>query len=76
MRHDQLPNNNRPATFVASAWKALCGLTVRPLRTATHPWFWLARSGAFESTAPVLLVLFDGLSGLLVGSGTGVCGHG
>ena len=70
MRHDQLPNNNSPATFMASAWLALCRLP------ATHPWFWLARSGALESTAPVLLVLFDGLSGLLVGTSTGGCGHG
>jgi len=70
MRHDQLPNNNSTATFMASAWLALCGLP------ATHPWFWLARTGALESSAPILLVLLDGLSGLLGGSGTGVCGHG
>ena len=76
MRHDAFSNDNGPTTLMASAWHTLCGLTVRPLRTATHPWFWLARSGALESTAPVLLVLFDGLSGLVGGSGTGVCGHG
>ena len=76
MRHDAFSDHHRSAMFVASAWQTLCGLTVRPLRTATHPWFWLARSGALESTAPVLLVLFDGLSGLVGGSGTGVCGHG
>jgi len=70
MRHDPFSDNNRPATPLASAWQALCGLP------ATHPWFWLARSGALESTTPILLVLFEGLSGLLVGSGTGVCGHG
>ena len=70
MRHDQLPNNYRPATPLASAWQTLCSLP------ATHPWFWLARTGALESSAPVLLVLLDGLSGLLGGSGTGVCGHG
>jgi len=70
MRHDPLPDNNSPATFMASAWLALCSLP------ATHPWFWLARSGALESTAPVLLVLLDGLSGLLGGTGTGGCGHG
>ncbi len=74
MRHDPFSDNNRSATSVASAWQALCGLP------ATHPWFWLARSGALESAAPVLLVLFDGLSGFLGGSGPGifrvVCGHG
>ncbi len=74
MRHDQLPNNYRPATPLASAWQTLCSLP------ATHPWFWLARSGALETAAPVLLVLFDGLSGFLGGSGPGifrvVCGHG
>jgi len=70
MRHDVIPDNNRPATHLASAWHALCGLPT------THSWFWLAQSGALESTAPVLLVLFDGLSGLLGGTGTGVCGHG
>ena len=76
MRHDPLSDNNSPATLaplataVASAWRALCGLS------ATHSWFWLARTGAFEPAAPVLLVLFDGLSGLLGGASTGVCGHG
>ena len=70
MTNDVIPDNNRPATALASAWNALCGLP------ATHPWFWLARTGALESSAPVLLVLFDGLSGLLVGTSTGACGHG
>jgi len=70
MRHDAFSDHHRSATHLASAWQALCGLP------ATHPWFWLARSGALESTAPVLLVLLDGLSGILGGSGTGVCGHG
>lgn len=70
MTDDAFSNDNVPATHLASAWHALCGLP------ATHPWFWLARSGAFEPAAPVLLVLFDGLSGFLGGSSTGVCGHG
>ena len=74
MRHDPFSDNNRSATSVASAWQALCGLP------ATHPWFWLARSGALESTTPILLVLFEGLSGLLAGTSPdifkGVCGHG
>ena len=70
MTNDAFSNDNRPTTHLASAWRTLCSLP------ATHPWFWLARSGALESTAPVLLVLLDGLSGFLGGTGTGVCGHG
>ena len=70
MTNDAFSNDNGTTTHLASAWQALCGLP------ATHPWLWLARSGALESTAPVLLVLFDGLSGVLGGTGTGVCGHG
>ena len=76
MTNDVIPDNNRPATALASAWRALCGLP------ATHPWFWLERSAPF-ATAPsaemlplLALVLFDSLSGLLGGTGTGVCGHG
>jgi len=70
MRHDQLPNNNSPATFMASAWLALCGLP------ATHPWFWLARSPSAETLPLLFLVLLDSLSGFLGGASTGVCGHG
>ena len=76
MTNDQLPDNNRPATHLASAWHALCGLPT------THSWFWLARSAPF-ATAPsaemlplLFMVLLDGLSGLLGGTGTGGCGHG
>ena len=76
MTHDVIPDNNGPATLapfataLASAWNALCGLP------ATHPWFWLARSSSPETLPLLALVLFDGLSGLLGGSGTGVCDHG
>jgi len=65
-----IPNNNRPATFMASAWLALCSLP------ATHPWFWLARSPSAETLPLVALVLFDGLSGILGGTSTGACMHG
>jgi hypothetical protein len=55
---------------VASAWNALCCLL------ATHPWLWLARSGAIEATPAVGLVLFDALPKLLVALGAGVLSHG
>ena len=76
MRHDAFSDHHRSAMFVASAWQALCGLTVRPLRTATHPWFWLARSASPETLPLLALVLLDSLSGLLGGTSTGACGHG
>ena len=68
MRHDAFSDNNRPPASVASALQALCDLS------ATHPWFWLARTASPETLPLLALVLFDGLSGFLVG--TGVCGHG
>lgn len=59
-----------PAAPLASAWDALCCLP------ATHPWFWLVRSGAFD-TAPALgLVLLDILSVLLDAFGAGAFRHG
>lgn len=70
MTNDVIPDNNGPATPVASAWQALCGLP------ATHPWFWLARTAQPETVPLLFLVLFDGLSGFLGGTGTGACGHG
>ncbi len=70
MTNDVIPDNNRPATALATAWRALCSLP------ATHPWFWLARSPSAETLPLLALVLFDGLSGFLGGTGTGVCGHG
>ena len=39
-----------PAAALASAWNALCCLP------ATHPWFWLVRSGPVEA-APALDLL-------------------
>ena len=76
MRYDAFSNDNGPTTHLASAWRTLCSLP------ATHPWFWLARSAPF-ATAPsaemlplLALVLLDGLSGFLGGTGAGVCGHG
>ena len=55
---------------LASAWNALCCLL------ATHPWLWLARSGAIEASPAVSLVLFDVLPKLLVALGAGVLSHG
>ena len=55
---------------LASEWNALCCLL------ATHPWLWLARSGAIEATPAVGLVLFDALPKLLVALGAGVLSHG
>ena len=76
MTNDAFSKDNGTTTHLASAWLALCGLP------ATHPWFWLVRSAPF-ATAPsvemlplLFMVLLDGLSGFLGGTGTGVCGHG
>lgn len=55
---------------MASAWNALCCLP------ATHPWLWLVRPGAVEATAPLGLVLLDGLPRLLDTLGAGALGHG
>ena len=70
MTNDAFSDDDRPATPLASAWHTLCSLS------ATHPWFWLARSPSPETLPLLALVLFDGLSGFLGGTGTGVCGHG
>jgi len=74
MINDVIPDNNRPAAPLASAWHTLCSLP------ATHPWFWLARSPSAETLPLLFLVLLDSLSGLLGGTGPdifkGVCGHG
>ena len=65
------PHHGRgPAATLASAWNALCCLP------ATHPWLWLVRPGAVEATAPVGLVLLDGLPRLLGALGAGALGHG
>ena len=67
----QHPNVRRSApNALASAWNALCCLL------ATHPWLWLARSGAIEATPAVGLVLLDVLPKLLVALGAGVLSHG
>ena len=67
----QHPNVRRSApNALASAWNALCCLL------ATHPWLWLARSGAIEATPALGLVLLDVLPKLLVALGTGVLSHG
>ena len=55
---------------LASAWNALCCLF------ATHPWLWLARSGAIEASPAVGLVLLDALPKLLVALGAGILRHG
>ena len=55
---------------LASAWNTLCCLP------ATHPWLWLARSGAIEASPAVGLVLLDALPKLLVALGAGVFSHG
>ena len=67
----QHPNVRRSApNALASAWNALCCLL------ATHPWLWLARSGAIEASPAVSLVLLDVLPKLLVALGAGVLSHG
>ena len=67
----QHPNVRRSApNALASAWNALCCLL------ATHPWLWLARSGAIEATPALGLVLLDVLPKLLVALGAGVLRHG
>ena len=67
----QHPNVRRSAPdALASAWNALCCLL------ATHPWLWLARSGAIEATPALGLVLLDVLPKLLVALGAGVLSHG
>ena len=67
----QHPNVRRSAPdALASAWNALCCLL------ATHPWLWLARSGAIEASPAVSLVLLDVLPKLLVALGAGVLSHG
>ncbi|CAN1577043.1 hypothetical protein MCELHM10_04067 [Paracoccaceae bacterium] len=67
----QHPNVRRSApNALASAWNALCCLL------ATHPWLWLARSGAIEATPALGLVLLDVLPKLLVALGAGVLSHG
>jgi len=60
----------RPSAGLASAWNSLRCLS------ATHPWLWLVRPGAFEAAAPVGLVLLDGLPRLLDALGVGALGHG
>ena len=72
MTHAHIHTHHRrgPAAALASAWNALCCLP------ATHPWFWLVRPGAVEATAPLGLVLLDGLPRLLDALGAGALGHG
>jgi len=59
-----------PTAALASAWQALCGLL------ATHPWFWLARSGSIEAAPAIGLVLLDALPNLLDALGAAAGGHG
>ena len=72
MTHDSNhPNVRRSApNALASASNALCCLL------ATHPWLWLARSGAIEASPAVGLVLLDVLPKLLVALGAGILNHG
>ncbi|MBO6805896.1 hypothetical protein [Thalassospira sp.] len=59
-----------PEAALASVRNALCRLSW------THPWLWLVRPGAVEATAPLGLVLLDGLPRLLDALGAGALGHG
>ena len=87
MTHDisHTHHGRGPAAALASAWSALCCLP------ATHPWLWLARSGApggfaatiietcayaHGATPGVGLVLLDFLPRLLVAVGAGGISHG
>ena len=58
------------AAVMASARNALFRLS------ATNSWFWLVRPPVFEASSTHALVLFHGLSGLLVSIGEGGIGHG
>ncbi|WP_157041409.1 hypothetical protein [Roseobacter sp. MED193] len=72
MTHDLTKSHHgrRPATSLASAWKALCCLP------ATHAWFWLARSGPVEAAPAIGLVLLDALPRLVDAFGAGAFCHG
>ena len=72
MTHDSNHSHGRSSApdALASAWNALCCLP------ATHPWLWLARSGAIEATPALGLVLLDALPRLLVALGAGILRHG
>ena len=65
------PHHGRgAASSLASAWNALCCLP------ATYAWFWLARSGSFETTPAIGLVLLDALPRLMDAFGAGAFCHG
>ncbi|MCC1492777.1 hypothetical protein [Cognatishimia sp. F0-27] len=72
MIHDLFnPHHDRgAAASLASAWNALCCLS------ATHAWFWLARSGPVEAAPAIGLVLLDALPRLLDAFGAGAFCHG
>jgi hypothetical protein len=58
------------AAVMASARNALCRLS------ATNSWFWVVRPPVIEAASTHALVLFHGLSGVLVSIGEGGIGHG
>ena len=60
---------NVRATATETLASARCALRRLP---ATDRWLWLVRSGAFEATAPIGLVLLDRLPELLVAIGAEV----
>ena len=72
MIHDVIKPNQRrgAAQALAPAWDALCCLP------ATHPWFWLVRSGPFDTASAIGLVLFNAMSVFLDALGQGAFRHG
>ncbi|BDW86462.1 hypothetical protein MACH21_26390 [Roseicyclus marinus] len=72
MIHDVIKPNQRrgAAQALAPAWDALCCLP------ATHPWFWLVRSGPFDTAPAIGLVLLNAVSVLLDALGPGAFRHG
>jgi len=60
----------RSVHFLASALRALRGMS------AASAWFWLVQAAACEPAAPLGVVLFHHLSGLLLATGTDVFRHG
>jgi len=58
------------ATSMASAWRTLWCLPT------PNPWLWLVRPKVFEASTTICVVLFYGLSGLLVTLSEEEHGHG
>ncbi|KQY13199.1 hypothetical protein ASD31_13505 [Rhizobium sp. Root482] len=60
----------RSTAALASAWDTLRRVS------AANSWLWLVRPGAVQATAPLGLVLLDGLPRLLDALGAGAMDHG